>query len=98
MATDNREMSDQDELIADLLGQGWTHQRVPDSVGVSSKTVQRRMSDPAFSSVVSKRRRDQFGQLSGLRTKSALAFPAYLPPSPPKRWSKKASTGRKKAR
>lgn len=58
-------MSDQDELIADLLGQGWTHQRVADMVGVSSKTVQRRMSDPAFSSVVSERRRDRFGQLSG---------------------------------
>jgi hypothetical protein len=65
MASENKEMSDQDELIADLLGQGWTHRRVANSVGVSSKTVQRRMSDPAFSSVVSERRRDRFGQLSG---------------------------------
>ena len=65
MASEHKEMSDQDELIADLLGQGWTHRRVADSVGVSSKTVQRRMSDPAFSSVVSERRRDRFGQLSG---------------------------------
>jgi uncharacterized protein YerC len=65
MATKRTELSDQDELIADLLGQGWTHRRVADSVGVSSKTIQRRMSDPAFSSVVSERRRDRFGQLSG---------------------------------
>ena len=65
MASEHKEMSDQDELIADLLGQGWTHRRVADTVGVSSKTVQRRMSDPAFSSVVSERRRDRFGQLSG---------------------------------
>ena len=64
MASQDKEMSDQDELIADLLGQGWTHQRVADSVGVSSKTVQRRMSDPAFSKVVSERRRERFGQLS----------------------------------
>ena len=53
MASQEKELSDQDELIADLLGQGWTHQRVADSVDVSSKTVQRRMSDPAFSKVVS---------------------------------------------
>ena len=65
MASEHKEMSDQDELIADLLGQGWTHRRVADTVGVSSKTVQRRMSDSAFSSVVSERRRDRFGQLSG---------------------------------
>ena len=65
MASEHKEMSDQDELIADLLGQGWTHRRVADSVGVSSKTVQRRVSDPAFSMVVSERRRDRFGQLSG---------------------------------
>lgn len=65
MASQHEEMSDQDELIADLLGQGWTHQRVADSVGASSKTVQRRMSDPAFSKVVSERRRERFGQLSG---------------------------------
>jgi hypothetical protein len=64
MTTEDNELSDQDELIADLLGQGWTHQRVADSVGVSSKTVQRRMSDPAFSKVVSERRRERFGQLS----------------------------------
>ncbi len=65
MASEHKELSDQDELIADLLGQGWTHRRVADSVGVSSKTVQRRMSDPAFSMVASERRRDRFGQLSG---------------------------------
>ncbi len=64
MASQHEEMSDQDELIADLLGQGWTHKRVADSVDVSSKTVQRRVSDPAFSKVVSERRRERFGQLS----------------------------------
>jgi len=64
MTTEDNELSDQDELIADLLGQGWTHKRVADSVGVSSKTVQRRTSDPAFSKVVSERRRERFGQLS----------------------------------
>jgi FixJ family two-component response regulator len=71
MASEHKELSDQDELIADLLGQGWTHRRVADSVGVSSKTVQRRMSDPAFSMVVSERRRDRFGQLSGQLRRTA---------------------------
>ena len=61
MASEHKELSDQDELIADLLGQGWTHRRVADLVGVSSQTVQRRMSDPAFSMVVSERRRERFG-------------------------------------
>ena len=64
MATEEPELSDQDEVIADLLGEGWTHQRVADSVGVSSKTIQRRMNDPDFSRVVSARRRERFGQLS----------------------------------
>ena len=32
---------------------------------IEAKTVQRRMSDPAFSKVVSERRRERFGQLSG---------------------------------
>ena len=64
MTSEHRELSDQDELIADLLGQRWTHQRVADSVGVSSKTVQDRIADPAFSKVVSERRRERFGQLS----------------------------------
>ena len=64
MSTEHTELSDQDEVLADLLGQGWTHQRAADSIGVSSKTVQRRMSDPAFSAVVSERRRERFGQLS----------------------------------
>lgn len=64
MATQERELSDQDEVIADLLGEGWTHQRVADFIGVSAKTVQRRMADPDFSKVVSTRRRERFGQLS----------------------------------
>ena len=38
MTSEHKELSDQDELIADLLGQGWTHRSVADSVGVSSKT------------------------------------------------------------
>jgi len=64
MASQDRELSDQDELIADLLGQGWTHRRTAEAVGVSTKTVQRRLADPAFFSVVSHKRRDRFGQLS----------------------------------
>ena len=64
MATEENNMSDQDELIADLLGLGWTHQRVADTVSVSAKTVQRRLGDPAFSRVVSQRRRERFSQLS----------------------------------
>ncbi len=64
MASQDKAMSDLDELIADLLGEGWTHKRTAETVGVSTKTVQRRMDDPAFSSVVSKRRRERFGQLS----------------------------------
>jgi len=64
MASQDRELSDEDELIADLLGQGWTHRRTAETVGVSTKTVQRRMADPTFSKVVSTRRRDRFGQVS----------------------------------
>lgn len=28
MASQEKELCDQDEVIADLLGQGWTHKRV----------------------------------------------------------------------
>ena len=64
MATEEPELSDQDEVIADLLGEGWTHQRVAGFIGVSTKTIQRRITDPDFSRVVSARRRERFGQLS----------------------------------
>jgi len=64
MATEEPELSDQDEVIADLLGEGWTHQRVADSIGVSTKTIQRRITDPDFARVISARRRERFGQLS----------------------------------
>jgi hypothetical protein len=79
MATEKRELSDQDELIADLLGQGWTHRMIAETVGVSTKTVQRRLADPPFSSVVSKRRRGRFGQLSGLRKKICACLPCLTP-------------------
>jgi hypothetical protein len=56
---------EQDDLLIELLGEGWTHQRVADSAGVSTKTVQRRMNDPAFAAVVSRRRRERVAQVSG---------------------------------
>jgi hypothetical protein len=75
MATEESELSDRDEVVADLLGEGWTHQRVADSVGVSTKTIQRRIADPDFSRVVWARRRERFGQLSAqLLTASGSAM------------------------
>jgi hypothetical protein len=57
--------SETDELLIQLLGEGWTHQRVADSAGVSTKTVQRRMNDPEFAAAVSGRRRDRVAQVGG---------------------------------
>src|SRR5664280_1215635 len=59
------ERDEQDELMIACLAQGWTHQKVADQLGVSTKTVQRRMSEPSFAAVVSRRRRERVEQLSG---------------------------------
>ena len=55
----------QDELMIVCLAQGWTHQQVGDQVGVSTKTVQRRMGEPSFAAAVSRRRRERVERLTG---------------------------------
>ena len=47
------------------LAEGWTHQRVAEQVGVSTKTIQRRMGEPSFAAAVSRRRRERIEQLTG---------------------------------
>ena len=59
------ERDEQDELMIVCLAQGWTHRQVADQVGVSTKTVQRRMGEPSFAAAVSRRRRERVEQLTG---------------------------------
>lgn len=47
------------------LAQGWTHRQVADQLGVSTKTVQRRMGESSFAAAVSRRRRERVEQLTG---------------------------------
>jgi hypothetical protein len=56
---------ERDELMIVCLSEGWTHQRVADQVGVSTKTIQRRMGEPSFAAAVAKRRRERVEQLTG---------------------------------
>jgi hypothetical protein len=72
MQTDDRSHKDDstvrtelDELLIELLGEGLTHQRVAETAEISTKTVQRRLSDPGFAAAVSRRRRERVAQISG---------------------------------
>lgn len=46
-----------DEMICQLLAEGWTHARIGAEMGVSTKTIQRRLQMPEFASELSRRRR-----------------------------------------
>ena len=56
---------EQDELIITCLAEGWTRQHVGEQVGVSTKTIQRRMGERSFAAAVAKRRRERVEQLTG---------------------------------
>jgi AraC-like DNA-binding protein len=51
------ELDPTDNRICDLLAEGWTHARIAEEVGVSAKTIQRRLQVPEFSSELRRRRR-----------------------------------------
>ena len=63
--SDNEHRDDQDEFMIACLAEGWTHQRVAEQVGVSTKTIQRRMGEPSFAAAVTRRRRERVDQLTG---------------------------------
>lgn len=55
--TTDQEREPVDELLVTLLAEGWTHRRVASFCDISTKTIQRRLSDPEFSDEVSRRKR-----------------------------------------
>jgi hypothetical protein len=55
----------EDDAIIDLLSEGASHQRTADVLGISTKSVQRRVSDTAFAGEVVRRRRQRLTQLAG---------------------------------
>ena len=57
--TDDSNRSPDDELILELLGEGFSHAQVAMHCSVSTKTVQRRLRDPAFAAEVTERRRQR---------------------------------------
>ena len=57
--TDDSNRSPDDELILELLGEGFSHAQVATHCSVSTKTVQRRLRDPAFAAEVTERRRQR---------------------------------------
>jgi hypothetical protein len=61
----NEHRDERDDLMIACLAEGWTHQQVADQVGVSTKTIQRRMGEPSFAAAVSRRRRERVEQLTG---------------------------------
>jgi hypothetical protein len=65
-------ISERDRLIAVALGRGFTYEKAGELAGVSSKTVQRRLADPAFVAAVSRERRRAFEMVSGALTHCTL--------------------------
>ena len=51
------ELNPTDDRICQLLAEGWTHARIGAEVGVSAKTIQRRLQVPEFASELIRRRR-----------------------------------------
>lgn len=51
--------SPDDELILELLGEGFSHAQVATRCSVSTKTIQRRLRDPAFVAEATERRRQR---------------------------------------
>lgn len=51
-----------DELLTELLAEGWTHRRVASFCGISTKTIQRRLNDEAFAGVVALRKRQRLSE------------------------------------
>lgn len=58
--------SPEDDSIIELLSEGASHRRTAEVLGISTKTVQRRVSDTAFADEVARRRRQRLSQLAGL--------------------------------
>ena len=56
---DDSDRSPDDELILELLGEGFSHAQVGMHCFVSTKTIQRRLRDPAFAAEVTERRRQR---------------------------------------
>jgi hypothetical protein len=67
-------ISDRDRVIAQALARGRSHTEAGAAVGVSAKTVQRRLRDPQFIAAVTEERQRHFeqiaGQLSSLTTQA----------------------------
>lgn len=60
--------SPEDDAIIELLSEGSSHRRTAEVLGISTKTVQRRVSDPVFADEVARRRRQWITQLAGQLT------------------------------
>lgn len=75
---EDEDRSPEDELMITCLAEGWTHRQAANHVGVSTKTVQRRMADPDLAAAVAGRRRERVGQLSGQLISATDAAVAVL--------------------
>lgn len=68
---DQAEPDLRDELMAVLLAAGHTHEQVAEECGVSTKTVQRRLGNPEFASLVARRRRVRITAITSVLVRSA---------------------------
>jgi DNA-directed RNA polymerase specialized sigma24 family protein len=64
-STEESAWTSEDDLIIDFLSEGWTHQRTAETLGISTKTIQRRLTHRVFSDEVSRRRRYRIMRLGG---------------------------------
>ena len=68
----------QDELLRDALATGLVYAAAGSVVGVSERTVRRRMSDPAFAAEVSTRRGEHVGAMAGQLVQAGIDAIAVL--------------------
>jgi hypothetical protein len=57
--------NDHDQFMAGLLAQGFHHEEVASAARVSTKTIQRRLTNPAFRALVSRERRQRLERITG---------------------------------
>ena len=71
------ELDPDDLILIEALAAGQTHQQAAEHAGCSSKTVQRRLRDPAFTHALRERHAERLDQLAtGLEASATIALEA----------------------
>jgi hypothetical protein len=64
-------LTERDLVLAQAIGHGQTHAQAAALAGLSTKTIQRRLADPAFAAEVQRQRRHHYDQIAGTLAQAA---------------------------